>query len=256
MPSTSRLAVEHISVDALRADPANPRRISDDVLEALTRSLTEFGFVQPVIARRTDQVVIAGHQRLVAARRAGHTTVPVIFVDLSTERARLLGLALNRIAGTWDEQLLARLLAELNATPISTCAYPASPMTNCVPCCGASRRATSAIDPSRSIWRRHSPTWGRGPSWVICGSLATTACCAATRQVRTTWRAWSAMTGRAWLLPTRRTTSITGAMVGTSAARRAVRSPMTRSRLWSGRPSSRRGPTTCWRPPMAPCMSA
>ena len=174
MPSTSRLAVEHISVDALRADPANPRRISDDVLEALTRSLTEFGFVQPVIARRTDQVVIAGHQRLVAARRAGHTTVPVIFVDLSTERARLLGLALNRIAGTWDEQLLARLLAELNATPdidLRVSGFADDELRTLL-------RSLEARDkrdpPSRSIWRRHSPTWGRGPSWVICGSLATT----------------------------------------------------------------------------------
>jgi len=40
-----------------------------------------------------------------------------VFVDLSAEQARLLNLALNRISGSWDQELLARLLAELNAVP-------------------------------------------------------------------------------------------------------------------------------------------
>src|SRR5947208_10430805 len=40
-------------------------------------------------------------------------TVPVIFVDLSPEQSHLLNLALNKISGDWDEQLLARMLADL-----------------------------------------------------------------------------------------------------------------------------------------------
>jgi len=45
------------------------------------------------------------------------TSVPVTWLDVSVEQARLLGLALNKISGSWDEQLLARLLADLQATP-------------------------------------------------------------------------------------------------------------------------------------------
>jgi DNA modification methylase len=41
----------------------------------------------------------------------------VTWLDVTVEQARLLGLALNKISGSWDEQLLARLLAELQATP-------------------------------------------------------------------------------------------------------------------------------------------
>jgi hypothetical protein len=41
----------------------------------------------------------------------------VIFVELSQEQARLLNLALNRISGNWDQELLARLLAELKDVP-------------------------------------------------------------------------------------------------------------------------------------------
>jgi len=107
------MQVEQVAIDDLRPDPANPRRISAAELEALTRSLREWGFVQPVLARREDRVVIGGHQRLVAARKLGLKTVPVIYVDLSVEQSRLLNVALNKISGEWDEDLLARLLAEL-----------------------------------------------------------------------------------------------------------------------------------------------
>ena len=111
------LTVEQVPIDLLRPDPANPRRIGDEELEALTRSLRQFGFVQPVLARREDRTVIGGHQRLLAARRLGLTAVPVTFLDLSIEQARLLNLALNKISGSWDDQLLARLLADLQSSP-------------------------------------------------------------------------------------------------------------------------------------------
>jgi DNA modification methylase len=114
MPTaTTTFAIEHVPIDDLRPDPANPRRISDAELETLTRSIREFGLVDPIIARHDDRIVIGGHQRLLAARKLGLKTVPVVFVDLSPERARLLNLALNKISGTWDQELLARLLADL-----------------------------------------------------------------------------------------------------------------------------------------------
>jgi hypothetical protein len=115
--SLPSLTVDQVPIEELRPDPANPRRISEDELDALERSLRQFGFVQPVLARREDRTVIGGHQRLVAARRLGLTTVPVTWLDISVEQARVLGLALNKISGSWDDQLLARMLADLQATP-------------------------------------------------------------------------------------------------------------------------------------------
>ncbi len=115
--SLPSFTVEQVPIDLLRPDPANPRRIGDEELDALERSIRQFGFVEPVLARKEDHVVIGGHQRLVAARRLGLATVPVTFLDLSIEQARLLNLALNQITGSWDEALLARLLADLQATP-------------------------------------------------------------------------------------------------------------------------------------------
>ncbi len=116
-PETAELRIEHVAIGDLSPDPFNPRRISDGELEALTRSIREFGLIDPIIARREDSTVIGGHQRLVAARRLGLESVPVIFVDLSPEQAKVLNLALNRISGDWDEELLARLLADLQLAP-------------------------------------------------------------------------------------------------------------------------------------------
>jgi DNA modification methylase len=107
------LTVVEVPIDELRPDPANPRRISDAQLESLTRSLKEYGFIQPVLARREDKTVIGGHQRLIAARRLGFKTVPTVFLDLSVEQARVLNVALNQISGDWDRELLARLLSDL-----------------------------------------------------------------------------------------------------------------------------------------------
>jgi DNA modification methylase len=114
MTTDTAVQIDQVDIDELRPDPANPRRIGDAELEALTRSLREYGFLQPVIALRAYRTVVGGHQRLLAARRLGMKTVPVIFVDLSLEQARLLNLALNKISGAWDEELLARMVADLS----------------------------------------------------------------------------------------------------------------------------------------------
>ena len=51
------LRIDHVPIDSLRPDPANPRRISDAELEALTRSIQHFGLVDPIIARHDDKIV-------------------------------------------------------------------------------------------------------------------------------------------------------------------------------------------------------
>jgi DNA modification methylase len=114
MTTETKMQIAHVAIDELKPDPANPRRISDTELEALTRSLREYGLVDPIIARREDRTVIGGHQRLLAARRLGMKTVPVILLDLTQEQARVLNLALNKISGAWDEELLARMVADLS----------------------------------------------------------------------------------------------------------------------------------------------
>ena len=117
MKTAQQIQVEQIPIDELRPDPANPRHISESELEKLTQSIWKFGLIDPVIVRRESKTVVAGHQRLVAARKLGYKVVPVILLDISQEQSHLLNLALNRISGTFDQELLARLLADLNNVP-------------------------------------------------------------------------------------------------------------------------------------------
>ena len=110
------LHVEHLPIADLHPDPGNPRRIAEGELAARCRSIETFGLVDPILARRHDRRLIAGHQRMIAARRCGLATVPTILIDLFEADARLLHVALNRIGGAWDQDLLARLLIDLRAT--------------------------------------------------------------------------------------------------------------------------------------------
>ena len=158
-------------IDELLFDAGNPRRMPGGQDEALTRSMHDFGLVQPILARREDRVVVGGHQRLRAARRLGYKSVPVIWLDVSQERARLLNLALNKISGTWDEELLARLLADLNAAPdvdLSLSGFEPEELTKSF---GPSTRVTSASARRRSTstprWRPHKGT--TRPAWRDLG---------------------------------------------------------------------------------------
>jgi len=117
MKTMQQIQIEQLPIDELRPDPANPRRISNQELETLTRSIREFGLIDPIIARREDKMVIGGHQRLLAARKLGYKTVPVVLTDLTIEQAHLLNIALNKISGSFDQELLARLLKELQEVP-------------------------------------------------------------------------------------------------------------------------------------------
>lgn len=107
------LPVELVSIERLRPDPLNPRSISDTALAQLQRSLREFGFVQALVVRHSDKLIIAGHQRLRAATNEGWTSVPVVWWEGSDPQARALNLALNKISGDWDERPLGHVLADL-----------------------------------------------------------------------------------------------------------------------------------------------
>jgi DNA modification methylase len=113
----AQLNIEYVPIEQLNPAAYHPRRMSADELAALERSIRELGFADPVIVRRTGSEVIGGHQRLVAAGHLGMTTVPVVFLDISADRAKLLSLALNKISGSWDESRLAELLRQLEALP-------------------------------------------------------------------------------------------------------------------------------------------
>ena len=109
------LKIETRPVERLIPYVRNARTHSDEQVAQIAASIAEFGFVNPVLIG-TDDGVIAGHGRLLAARRLGMVEVPVILLDhLSEAQRQALVIADNRIAENagWDEQLLRAELATL-----------------------------------------------------------------------------------------------------------------------------------------------
>ncbi len=107
--------IEDVSTAQLAemAAPYNPRTISEHDLDRLRRSLRFFGTVEPVVVNRRSGHIVGGHQRVKAAQAEGISTLPVVHVDLDDPSERQLNLALNRISGEFDQDALARVLADL-----------------------------------------------------------------------------------------------------------------------------------------------
>ncbi|MCF6766476.1 site-specific DNA-methyltransferase [Thiotrichales bacterium 19S3-7] len=88
---------------------ANNTKIhSDDQIEKIASSLKEFGFMNPVLIDNENSV-IAGHGRLLAARKIGLKNVPCIcFSHLNEAQKKAYMIADNRLAedAEWDDDLL------------------------------------------------------------------------------------------------------------------------------------------------------
>jgi ParB-like chromosome segregation protein Spo0J len=91
----------------------NPRSIADDELDRLRLSIREFGLVLPPIFNRKTDKLIGGHQRTLASKLEGLEEIPVLIVDYEESQATALALALNRIKGQWDYDLLTKAVEVL-----------------------------------------------------------------------------------------------------------------------------------------------
>lgn len=102
-------------VDALIPYARNARTHSDAQIDQIAASIREFGWTNPVLVDG-ENGIIAGHGRVLAARKLGQTEVPVIeLAHLSEAQRRAYILADNKLAlnAGWDDSLLAIELKDL-----------------------------------------------------------------------------------------------------------------------------------------------
>ncbi len=93
----------------------NPRKAlkpGDKEYEKIKNSISEFGYVDPVIVNK-DMTVIGGHQRITVLKDLGFTEIDCVVIDIDKTREKALNIALNKITGEWDKELLADLIADL-----------------------------------------------------------------------------------------------------------------------------------------------
>ena len=110
------MVIQTLPVDKLVPADYNPRKDlkpGDPEYEKLKRSLSEFGYVEPVIWNKTTGHVVGGHQRLKVLIDTGVTEVECVLVEMGEEKEKALNVALNKISGEWDKDKLSLLIADL-----------------------------------------------------------------------------------------------------------------------------------------------
>lgn len=109
-----KLKIEYIDTDKLIPYINNPR-INDNAVDVVAASIKEFGFKNPIIIDR-ENVIIAGHTRLNAAKKLGLREVPVVKAeDLNETQIKAFRIADNKTAelAEWNFELLEHELKEL-----------------------------------------------------------------------------------------------------------------------------------------------
>lgn len=101
------MEVLNLKIDDIKPYENNPRN-NLDAVDATANSIKEFGWQQPIVVDK-DMVIIAGHTRLLAAKKLGLDTVPVVVANnLNDEQVRAYRLADNKTGelANWDFELL------------------------------------------------------------------------------------------------------------------------------------------------------
>lgn len=108
--------IEHRSIETLVPYARNARTHSDAQVAQIAASIKEFGFTNPILID-SDNGIIAGHGRVLAARKLGMSTVPCIEVKHLTEaQKKAYIIADNKLAlnAGWDNDLLSLEFSDLN----------------------------------------------------------------------------------------------------------------------------------------------
>jgi DNA modification methylase len=111
-----QMQIEMRKVSEIKPYEKNPRQ-NDDAVDAVARSIQEFGFRQAIVVD-AEGVIVCGHTRWKAAQKLGLEEVPVhVARDLTPEKIRAYRIADNKLAelATWDMDLLPIELTDLQA---------------------------------------------------------------------------------------------------------------------------------------------
>lgn len=171
--------IELWPLERLRPYDRNPRTHSPEQVEQIAASIVEFGFNNPVLVDSTDGI-IAGHGRLLAAKRLALTQVPVVVLDhLTDAQRRAYVIADNKLAEAagWDSDLLAGELAALREDEfdLSAVGFSDDELADLL---GGWDDLTGTIDegdvpePPEHPVSVHGDLWLLGDHRVLCGDAA------------------------------------------------------------------------------------
>ncbi len=113
-----------IEIDLLVPWNENPR-VNRHAVNAVAKSIKEFGFAAPIVARSEDNMIICGHTRFLAAQQLKLDRIPVRFMDLSLEDAKRLAIADNKTGelALWDDERLKELLSSFDVPDLDVLGF-------------------------------------------------------------------------------------------------------------------------------------
>lgn len=170
------LLIECWPIDRLLPYAANARTHSDQQVAQIAGSIAEFGFNVPCLVDDRG-VLIAGHGRILGAKRLGLQQVPVIRLGhLTDAQARAFRLADNRIAlnAGWDEELLAAELDRLkeNGADLNLLGFAEDELDRLLDGLdqnGANQEEDEVPEPPVQAVTRPGDLWLLGPHRLLCG---------------------------------------------------------------------------------------
>lgn len=107
---------EYLNIAELQPAERNARKHAERDIEAIKKSIQEFGFNDPIGVWGPENTIVEGHGRLQAASELGLEKVPVVHLDhLTDEQRRAYALAHNRTAelSEWDLEVMDEELSEI-----------------------------------------------------------------------------------------------------------------------------------------------
>ena len=173
------LTVEYAALSNLQVYSANPRQHDTKQIAKISRSIEQFGFINPILIDEHNEI-IAGHARLEAAQLAKMARVPVIRLShLSNAQKRAYRIADNKLAelGSWSLELLQmefKALEEMELDfSLTVTGYdmgdidlildgkevPADPKANHIP-----------FIPDNEVVSKEGDVWQLGQHRIICGN--------------------------------------------------------------------------------------
>lgn len=170
------MQVESWPIERLLPYAANARTHPDEQVAQIAGSIAEFGFNVPCLVDERG-VLIAGHGRILGAKRLGLQQVPVIRLGhLTDAQARAFRLADNRIAlnAGWDDALLAAELDRLkedgvNLELLGFAEDELDRLLDGLDVDGPSEEEDEAPEPPSEPVTRPGDLWLLGPHRLLCG---------------------------------------------------------------------------------------
>ena len=171
---TADLAIEYRPLASLIPYARNARTHSEAQVALIAGSIREYGFTNPVLVDG-DSGIIAGHGRVLAARKLGLASVPVIeLAHLSEAQKRAYVLADNRLAeqAGWDRELLALEVADLTdlGIDLATLGFEAAELDQLLRSGAPDPREEDTPEPPAIPVSQAGDLWLLGRHRLLCGS--------------------------------------------------------------------------------------